>query len=141
MVLDMNRRSFLVNVSAGVAILTAVRLDQRLSSQELTTLQSIAKTIFPSGADDRVYEDAARQLDRRCRLDAEHFQVLTRGIAAIEWTYGGRFSLQPLRVRVRVLKDLEQTRFFHVVYSGLLESFFGPHDSWALFLPGIASNA
>jgi hypothetical protein len=141
MVLEMTRRSFLVNVTASVAILTTVRLDQKLSADELRTLQSIARTIFPSRADERIYQEAVRQLDRRCRLDGELFYVVTRGVAAIEWTYGGQFSSQPQKIRVRVLKEIEKTRFFMVVYSAFLESFFGPHESWTLFLGKAASDA
>jgi hypothetical protein len=141
MVLEMTRRSFLLNVTAAVAILTTVRLDQRLTADELRTLQSIGRTIFPSRNDGRLYEEAARGLDRQCRLDADLFRVLSSGLDAIEWACGGRFSSLPHGARVRLLKDLEGTRFFMLVYGAFLESFFGPHESWAVFLANEATVA
>ena len=141
MVLDMNRRAFLASVSASVTLLATVRVDQKLSTAERQTLQSIARTIFPSRADERVYEEAVNQIDRRCRLDGELFHIVTSGVASIVWTYGGQFSSQPLQVRIRVLKDVETTRFFLVIYAAFLESFFGPHDSWGMFAAATTDSA
>jgi hypothetical protein len=135
MVFDITRRDFLlVNAMTSIAVLTARRDGQELSAIELRTLRAVAETLFPMQLQRaEVYDRALDALRRRCRVDDDAFETVTTGLAALEWTCGGRFATSSARRRVSVLKEIESSPFYVVVYGELLEQLYSHAGSWSLF--------
>lgn len=136
MVFDVTRREFvLVNVSASLGALIQTRFGQELSDGERKTLLVIAVTLFPSkGVNTSVYERAVDSVDRRCGTDVKKFDAITSGVAALEWTCGGKFTTCSPRTRFLALQEIESSQFFRLVYRELLEALYGPQDTWSLLV-------
>ena len=133
MVFDLNRRDFIKVGVASVATLSQLRADRSLTDQERATLRAMAKTMFPHvGATREFYDQAVDYVQSVCHRDPNLFAVVTSGVSVLEWSCGGRFAVGSEVDRIRMLKDMESSRFFHFVYGCSLESLYRSQMIWSI---------
>jgi hypothetical protein len=131
-VIDLTRRQFLISVATGVTVMPAVGwpfLDQfvMFRSEEAQTLLAMAKTLFPHPRiGDSDYMRAVAAIYLRCDADETVSDSVRSGLAVL----GPRFASATEPVRVAVLKRMEGTWFFRVVYVETLESLYGSAGIW-----------
>src|SRR5688500_15250698 len=115
MAFDLNRRDSIKVSVVSVTTLTQLRLDRMVTNHERATLRAVAQTMFPhSGATREFYEKAVDHIQDVCHRDHKLFTVVASGISAIEWMCGGHFAAGSEADRIRVLKQMETSRFFRL---------------------------
>ena len=96
-------------------------------------LLSIARTLFPHlGVDDQPYLRAVAYVELRCRCDFIVFHDVKTGLDRLHWLSASEFTAMAESAQVAVLRRLQHTSFFRVVYRELLEGLYGSPDSWRL---------
>jgi hypothetical protein len=140
MVLEVTRRQFLlVNAAAGLAalsqpLLTAV-LGPELTAEQRNTLLLIAKTLFPhEHADEKLYANAVRAIEMRCRTDADASRVVTKGINAVAAACADRSKC------ASVLESMRGSEFFRLAYAEALESVYGAPETWDIFAGRVSAS-
>jgi hypothetical protein len=100
-----------------------------LDARQCETILVMARTLFQHDtAPEELYRNAVLALDRQCALSAETRSVVFDGVARL----GASFTRLSAAVRVDVLKALEATDFFRVVYSAVLGQVYGDPESWSI---------
>jgi hypothetical protein len=131
MVFELNRRDFIKVSVASVTALRELRLDRTLSDHERATLREVAQTMFPhAGATREFYQQAVDHIEEVCHRNHTLFAVIARGISSLERACGGQFAAGSETDRIRVLKKLEISPFFHLVYGCCLESLYRSQMIW-----------
>jgi len=136
MVLEITRREFLlVNVAAGLAALTSplfsAVLGPELNAEQRSTLLLIAKTLFPhEHADEKLYFNAVNAIEMRCRADSRVSRIVTSGIAMVSAACESRSDRNKC---AEVLRKMESSDFFRIVYAETLENVYGSPDVWSVF--------
>ena len=140
MVLEVTRREFLlVNAAAGMAAALSPTvfgafLGPELSAEQRNTLLLIAKTLFPhEEADDKLYLDAVKAIEMRCRTDTKISRIVTSGIAEVSAACGGRAGTTDRNKCAQLLKAMESSDFFRLVYAESLEHVYGSSETWTIF--------
>jgi hypothetical protein len=140
MVLEVTRREFLlVNAAAGVAAalspaLFSAVLGPALSDEQRETLLLITKTLLPhERADDKLYVNAVNAIEMRCRKDSKISRIVTSGIGEVSAACGSRAGTPARGKCTQVLKAMESSDFFRLVYAETLENVYGSPDTWNIF--------
>ncbi len=131
---DLSRREFLeVSAAAGLTALTVPVSARVLTREQRSTLLSTARTVFPHrGVSDEPYLRAVAHVEQQCRCDFRIFHGVKTGVERLEWLSGWDFAGLPESTRVRLLKRVEHTSFFRVLYREILEGLYGSPESWRL---------
>ena len=141
--LEMTRREFLRAVSLSLMLgtgLSSFALSagaatlQSLSDADAKALLAMARTLFPHDMlDDSYYMAAVGGVDAKAAADAKTREMVTAGIARLNQAVGKPFADLPEQARVNVLKTMEKSDFFQLVYGETLNGLYGNHAVWALF--------
>jgi hypothetical protein len=131
MVLDLNRRDFIKVSVASVTALRPLPLDRTLTDQERGTLRVVAQTMFPHATATReFYERAIDHIQDVCHRDHRLFAVVASGISELEWAWNGGFASGGEADRIRVLKEVETSQFFRLVYGCCQEGLYRSQKIW-----------
>jgi hypothetical protein len=132
---ELTRREFvLVNVTAGIGLLTHVPITAGLSHEEANTLLAVARTMFPhDNAGDDPFKHAVNAINDECLQDPQVCRTITRGISALNRCCPGGFATADRRHRVTSLKTMIDSRFFLTVYSQTLTSLYAKPCMWEMF--------
>ena len=139
--LVLTRRQFLISLAAGTDL--APSLEHQMiagqvptfSVKERRTLLVVMRTLFPQGNfEERDYTKAIDALNARCTSDQKISTLLARGLAELE---KGRFTEVVQSVQISMLKKMETTDFFRLVYNETVESLYGSHDLWHKLAPAV----
>jgi hypothetical protein len=138
MVWQVTRREFLLATSAScLASIVHVPFDWRFSKEESNTLFIIVRTLFPLEGADYLYRKAVEALELRRLTDSHVFETITAGLASMpKW---GEFTRAGSPDLVAVLKNMEKSEFYALIYCETLEAVYGSSDAWAC-LKGLGSR-
>jgi hypothetical protein len=107
---------------------------QALDEADTRTLLSMARTLFPHDMlDDSYYMAAVNGIDAKAAADAKTMEMVAAGIRQLNETARKPFADLPEQARVNVLKTMEKTDFFQLVYGETLNRVYGNREVWKLF--------
>jgi hypothetical protein len=106
---------------------------QALGEADVRTLLSMARTLFPHDMlDDSYYMAAVNSIDAKAAADAKTMEMVAAGIRQLNQTAHKPFADLPEQARVNVLKTMEKTDFFQLVYGETLNGVYGNPEVWKL---------
>lgn len=145
--LELRRRHFL-KVAGGSAFMslvagtgmTAIATEawsaplKALSEHEGRTLLVMARTLFPHDfLADSYYMNIVNSVDAKAASDAGAKAAVAEGVKRLDAAYKGGFKNASEKSRVRVLKTMEGTPFFSMMYGETLGGLYGNPDIWKIF--------
>jgi hypothetical protein len=141
--LEMTRREFLRALSlslmwgtglASFPLMASAAPLQALSDADAKALLSMARTLFPHDMlDDSFYMAAVSGVDAKAAGDAKTREMVTAGIARLNQATGKPFADLSEQARVNVLKTMEKSDFFQLVYGETINGVYGNHAVWTMF--------
>jgi hypothetical protein len=107
---------------------------QALSEADAGTLLAMARTLFPhDGLDDGYYMAAVQSVDAKAAGDAKSREMIKAGVQRLNRATGKPFAEQPEQARVNILKTMEKSDFFQLVYGETLNGLYGNRAVWDMF--------
>jgi hypothetical protein len=107
---------------------------QALSDADARTLLAMARTLFPHDKlDDSYYMAAVQGVDGKAAADAKTREMVAAGIAQLNRATGKPFAELSEQARVNVLKTMEKSDFFQMVYGETVNGLYGNRAVWDLF--------
>lgn len=107
---------------------------QALSEGQARTLLSMARTLFPHDMlDDSYYQAAVQGVDAKAAADAKTRDMVVAGIQRLDRATAQPFAEQSEQARANILKTMEKTDFFQLVYGETLNGVYGNPAVWARF--------
>jgi len=105
-----------------------------LSDADARTLLSMARTLFPHDAlDDSYYMPAVQSIDAKAAADAKTRETVNAGIQRLNRATGKSFADQSEQARANILKTMEKSDFFQMVYGETINGVYGNHAVWDMF--------
>lgn len=145
--LELRRRHFL-KVAGGSAFMSLVAGTgmgalsteawsaplKSLTDHEGRTLLMMARTLFPHDfLADSYYMNVVSSIDGKASGDAATRSAVADGVKKLDAAYKGGFKNASEKARVRVLKTMEGSSFFSMVYGETLNGLYGNPDIWKIF--------
>jgi hypothetical protein len=107
---------------------------QALSEAEARALLEMARTLFPhDGLDDSYYMAAVQSIDAKAAGDAKTREMVKAGIQRMDRATGKPFADQSEQTRVNILKTMEKSDFFQMVYGETINGVYGNRAVWDMF--------
>ena len=137
MVFDLTRREFLISMGAGPTLAAPYGwipggLDG-FQMRELQTLLVVARTLFPHSALDAThYVRVVEAICRCCERNASAMKCVSEGLTTLR-SYAASFDTASEATRIEILKTMEMTDFFRVLYTQALENLYGDPGIWDVF--------
>jgi hypothetical protein len=145
--LEMSRREFLRAGGSAFALslmlgtgLSSYSLPARsaplqaLSDADARALLTMARTLFPHEMlGEGYYMAAVQSIDAKAATDAKVRDLVAAGIERLNRAAGKPFADLPEQARVNVLKTMEKSDFFQMVYGETINGVYGNPAVWALF--------
>lgn len=110
-----------------------------LSDAEGQTLLAFARTLFPHDfLADSYYGNVVHSVDEKAAASPETKAMVSEGVAQVERLARKNFDNQPFsqlgeKARVRILKTVEKTPFFGLMYGETLGGLYGNPEIWKIF--------
>jgi hypothetical protein len=107
-----------------------------LKPETMATLIQMARDIYPHDqVPDKYYAIAVKSHDELAGKDADHKELIEKGIADLDAKAGsgGYLGLGWEEERVAVLKQVEETPFFQAIRGGLVVGLYNQKEVWPIF--------
>jgi hypothetical protein len=106
---------------------------QALSDADAKTLLAMARTLFPHDwLDDGHYMAAVAGVDAKANADAKSRDMIMAGIKRLNSAVGKPFAELSEAARVNILKTMEKSDFFQLVYGETLNGVYGNPEVWKM---------
>lgn len=105
-----------------------------LSNEQAATLLAVSRTLFPhDGLDDGYYMNVVNAIDMRCGRDEKTRATVVQGLARLNRAAGKPFVQASGRARENLLRAMEKSEFFQIVYGETLNGLYNNPDVWKKF--------
>lgn len=119
---------------SSYALQTTAAPLQALSDADARALVAMERTLFPHDRlDDGYYMAAVASIDAKAAGDAKTRDMIRAGIARLNAATGKPFADLPEQARVNILKTMEKSDFFQLVYGETINGLYGNPAIWAMF--------
>ena len=104
-----------------------------LSDEEAATLLAVARTLFPHDSiGDGYYMNVVAAIDGKCAEDKPMRTMVSERVAKLNTALGKPFKDASEAARVNVLKPMESSDFFQLVYAETINNLYGNHEIWKI---------
>lgn len=105
-----------------------------LSDIEAKTLLAVSRTLFPhDSVKDNYYMLAVAAIDGKCAADPKTLDMVKQGVSKLNGGPDKSFAAASESARTNLLKTMETSDFFGLVYGETLNNLYGNHDIWKMF--------
>ena len=121
-------------VTDPISVVSEVYKYHRLPPGLVEQLVSIYRTMFPHSAiPDEFYDHVVRKLDDQTAQDETLFELLCKGVEALNCQAGSAWTDLPEEARLTALKAVEHTPFFQRLRSDFVLYFYSNPAIWPRF--------